>query len=259
MAATDISRLRCPGRSTNRRSLSCVFSSPARPAGSAPSSSPNSSAPAITSSGWPARTPPPPPSPRPGAKVHRGTLDDLDNLRRAADASDGVIHVAFKHDIAFSGDFQGTADADRRAVETFARPWPVLTDRSSSPPGPSGSLPGGWRPNATATVPTPLPQLWAAVPRPGGPLPSWCSASLPAASARQLCDSLRPFTSRTLRLAGRLPRPRQPRLQHPDPQTGRLAPHPSRAHQRPRPRPLLPQAIRMITLTPPVPVPSPST
>jgi nucleoside-diphosphate-sugar epimerase len=30
-----------------------------------------------------------------------------------------VIHLAFKHDLAFSGDFQGAADADRRAVETF--------------------------------------------------------------------------------------------------------------------------------------------
>jgi nucleoside-diphosphate-sugar epimerase len=54
-----------------------------------------------------------------GAQVHRGTLDDLDGLRSAAAASDGVIHLAFKHDIAFSGDFQGAADADRRAVETF--------------------------------------------------------------------------------------------------------------------------------------------
>jgi nucleoside-diphosphate-sugar epimerase len=54
-----------------------------------------------------------------GAEVHRGTLDDLDGLRSAAAASDGVIHLAFKHDLAFSGDFQGAADADRRAVETF--------------------------------------------------------------------------------------------------------------------------------------------
>jgi len=54
-----------------------------------------------------------------GAQVQRGTLDDLDTLRKAAAASDGVIHLAFKHDIAFSGDFQGAADADRRAVETF--------------------------------------------------------------------------------------------------------------------------------------------
>ncbi len=54
-----------------------------------------------------------------GAEVHRGTLDDLDSLRSAAAASDGVIHLAFKHELAFSGDFQGAADADRRAVETF--------------------------------------------------------------------------------------------------------------------------------------------
>ena len=54
-----------------------------------------------------------------GAQVQRGTLDDLDILRSAAAGSDGVIHLAFKHDIAFTGDFQGAADADRRAVETF--------------------------------------------------------------------------------------------------------------------------------------------
>jgi nucleoside-diphosphate-sugar epimerase len=52
-----------------------------------------------------------------GAEVRRGTLDDLDTLRDEAAASDGVIHLAFKHDMAFSGDFQGAADADRRAVE----------------------------------------------------------------------------------------------------------------------------------------------
>ncbi len=55
-----------------------------------------------------------------GAEVQRGSLDDLDVLRNAASAADGVIHLAFKHDLAFSGDFQGAADADRRAVETFA-------------------------------------------------------------------------------------------------------------------------------------------
>jgi nucleoside-diphosphate-sugar epimerase len=54
-----------------------------------------------------------------GAQVHRGTLDDPGSLRDAAAASDGVIHLAFKHDLAFSGDFQGAADADRRAVETI--------------------------------------------------------------------------------------------------------------------------------------------
>jgi nucleoside-diphosphate-sugar epimerase len=54
-----------------------------------------------------------------GAKVHRGTIDDLDGLRAAAAASDGVIHLAFKHDLAFSGDFQGAAEADRAAIQTI--------------------------------------------------------------------------------------------------------------------------------------------
>src|SRR5579862_8811601 len=54
-----------------------------------------------------------------GAQVRRGTLDDLDILRDAAAESDGVIHLAFKHDIAFSGDFQSAVEADRRVVEVF--------------------------------------------------------------------------------------------------------------------------------------------
>ncbi len=36
-----------------------------------------------------------------GADVHRGDLDDLDGLARAAAASDGVAHLAYKHDLAF--------------------------------------------------------------------------------------------------------------------------------------------------------------
>ncbi|MCX5317454.1 SDR family oxidoreductase [Streptomyces sp. NBC_00154] len=54
-----------------------------------------------------------------GAEVRRGTLDDLDTLRSAAADADGVIHLAFKHDIAFSGGFEDAADADRRAIDTF--------------------------------------------------------------------------------------------------------------------------------------------
>jgi len=54
-----------------------------------------------------------------GAGVRRGSLDDLGVLGDAAAASDGVVHLAFKHDIAFSGGFQDAADADRRAVEAF--------------------------------------------------------------------------------------------------------------------------------------------
>jgi nucleoside-diphosphate-sugar epimerase len=77
-----------------------------------------------------------------GAKVHHGTLDDLDSLHSAAAVSDGVIHLAFKHDIAFSGDFQGAADADRRAVETFGealegsdRPFVIASGTLGLAPG----------------------------------------------------------------------------------------------------------------------------
>ncbi len=55
-----------------------------------------------------------------GVEVRRGDLDDIDALKTAAANSDGVIHLAFKHDLAFSGNFQGATDADRKAVEAFA-------------------------------------------------------------------------------------------------------------------------------------------
>jgi nucleoside-diphosphate-sugar epimerase len=54
-----------------------------------------------------------------GAEVRAGSLDDLDVLRDAAAAADGVIHLAFKHDIAFTGDFAGATRADRAVIETF--------------------------------------------------------------------------------------------------------------------------------------------
>src|SRR3569623_1119704 len=34
-----------------------------------------------------------------GAVVRRGDLDDLDGLKAAASEADGVIHLAFKHDL----------------------------------------------------------------------------------------------------------------------------------------------------------------
>jgi nucleoside-diphosphate-sugar epimerase len=55
-----------------------------------------------------------------GADVRRGDLDDLDSLREAAIASDGVIHLAFKHEAMRAGDFAGAVEADLRAVETIA-------------------------------------------------------------------------------------------------------------------------------------------
>ncbi|MFD5824527.1 SDR family oxidoreductase [Lentzea sp. NPDC060358] len=54
-----------------------------------------------------------------GATALRGTLDDLDLLRKAAAESDAVIHLAFKHDEMYAGDYQGAADADLTVVRTF--------------------------------------------------------------------------------------------------------------------------------------------
>jgi nucleoside-diphosphate-sugar epimerase len=51
-----------------------------------------------------------------GATPHMGDLDDLDGLRDAAAAADGVIHLAFKH---AWDDFAGAAQADLRAVEAL--------------------------------------------------------------------------------------------------------------------------------------------
>jgi nucleoside-diphosphate-sugar epimerase len=55
-----------------------------------------------------------------GAEVRRGDLDDLDGLKEAAKNADGVIHLAFKHDLALiKGDFAGAVSADLRAVEAI--------------------------------------------------------------------------------------------------------------------------------------------
>src|SRR6516165_6596307 len=42
-----------------------------------------------------------------------------DASAKAAAASDGVIHLAFQHEIAFGGDFATAGAADRRAVEAM--------------------------------------------------------------------------------------------------------------------------------------------
>lgn len=54
-----------------------------------------------------------------GAHVVRGSLDDLDLLGATAAGAEGVIHLAFKHEMAFSGDFAGAVAADRRAVDVL--------------------------------------------------------------------------------------------------------------------------------------------
>ncbi len=54
-----------------------------------------------------------------GAVVQRGDVDDPDSLAKAAADSDGVIHLAFQHEVAFGGDVAAAAAADRRAVEAM--------------------------------------------------------------------------------------------------------------------------------------------
>jgi nucleoside-diphosphate-sugar epimerase len=54
-----------------------------------------------------------------GAEVRRGDLDDPEGLANAAGDSEGVIHLAFQHELAFSGNFAAAAAADRRAVQAM--------------------------------------------------------------------------------------------------------------------------------------------
>jgi len=54
-----------------------------------------------------------------GAASWRGDLDDPDSLAKAAAESDGVVHLAFQHQIAWGGEFAAAGLADRRAVEAM--------------------------------------------------------------------------------------------------------------------------------------------
>lgn len=65
-----------------------------------------------------------------GAEVRRGDIGDLDVLRAAARESDGVVHLAFRHDIAFTGDFETAVASDRAAIDAIGdalagTDWPL--------------------------------------------------------------------------------------------------------------------------------------
>jgi nucleoside-diphosphate-sugar epimerase len=54
-----------------------------------------------------------------GATVHRGDLDDLDGLRKAAADSDGVIHLAFNHEQMRTGNFAAAIATELAVVDAL--------------------------------------------------------------------------------------------------------------------------------------------
>lgn len=54
-----------------------------------------------------------------GAEVLPGSLDDVDVLRHGAQTSDGVIHLAFRHDLSFTGQMAVAAATDLRAINVI--------------------------------------------------------------------------------------------------------------------------------------------
>ena len=101
-----------------------------------------------------------------GVEVQRGDLDDVETLRRAAAASDGVVHLAFQHEIAFSGNFQGAAEADRRAIETFGealagsdRPLVIASGTLGVAPGRVATEADGRTSDAAVATPASGPQV----------------------------------------------------------------------------------------------------
>ena len=106
--------------------------------------------------------------------------------------SDGVIHLAFKHDIAFSGGFEDAADADRRAIETFGealagsgRPLVIASGHARAGAGTRRDR-GRTRPDPRRRPPARA--LVASAAR--------RSPSPTAASAPRSCGSRRPCTAR---------------------------------------------------------------
>ena len=92
-----------------------------------------------------------------GAQVRRGEIGDLDVLRAAAAESEAVVHLAFRHDVAFAGDFAGAVGSDLAAIQALGdalagtdrplavasgvvglRPGALATERDVADPSPEG-------------------------------------------------------------------------------------------------------------------------
>ena len=99
-----------------------------------------------------------------GAEVHRGSIEDVESLRRGAAMADGVMHLAFIHDFS---KYQENCEIDRRAIEALGsalvgsdRPLIVTSGITASTPGrlateedpPSAELPRACSDQAAASV-----------------------------------------------------------------------------------------------------------
>lgn len=96
-----------------------------------------------------------------GADVHRGSLEDLDSLRRGAAAAEGVIHAAFIHDFSVA-DYASACATDRRAIETLGaaligsgRPLVVTSGTMLLAPGRLGTEADAASPQAPAGLRAP--------------------------------------------------------------------------------------------------------
>jgi nucleoside-diphosphate-sugar epimerase len=78
-----------------------------------------------------------------GAEVLRGDIQDIDVLRAGAEQADGVVHLAFRHDVAWTGHFEDAAASDRAAIEVFGEVLAGSDRPLAVAAGVAGVRPGG--------------------------------------------------------------------------------------------------------------------
>jgi nucleoside-diphosphate-sugar epimerase len=69
-----------------------------------------------------------------GAQVLRGDVQDIDVLRAGAEQADGVAHLGFRHDIAWTGRLMRPPRRIAARSSCSAGCSPAATGRSPSPP-----------------------------------------------------------------------------------------------------------------------------